>query len=102
MRALGLSQGEIVPSTLDAQGRKGIVLPARLRDGFDFFETVRASEKPDGFGYAKAFGHHWSGRVCRASHDRDPSAIFVRYEGSESYSPDAYLLHAATAAAAEV
>ncbi len=36
LRAYGIALGDIVPSTGDAQSRKGIFLAARLYEGFDF------------------------------------------------------------------
>jgi hypothetical protein len=37
LRAYGVAQGDIVPSQRDAEGRKGILLPPRLYESFDFF-----------------------------------------------------------------
>src|SRR5574341_2078183 len=44
LRAVGISQGDIVPSWFDGHGRKGIFLPEHLREGFAFFEGVRIKE----------------------------------------------------------
>ena len=45
LRAYGIAQGDIVSSLRDAEGRKGVLVPPRLYEGFDFFESVRIKEK---------------------------------------------------------
>ena len=95
LRAYGVAQGDLVPSIRDAEGRKGIFLPPRLYDGFDFFERVRIKEKPAGFGYGPVF-RTYSGRPPAAvAPDAPPT--FVPYAGSEGYSPIAYLPQTAAA-----
>src|SRR5262249_36604864 len=49
LRAYGISRGEIVPSRADDKGRKGIVLPADINDGYQFFEAVRYRFGNEGF-----------------------------------------------------
>ena len=89
LRAYGVAQGDIVPSIRDAEGRKGVLVPPRLYEGFDFFESVRIKEKEAGFGYGPVFQAYFSRRPARADSDRPPT--FVAYAGSEGYSPVAYL-----------
>ena len=93
LRAYGVAQGDIVPSLRDGQNRKGIVLPPRLYEGFDFFESARVREKEAGFSYRGVFDAYFR----RAPVAVDPSAGFVPYAGSEGYSPIAYLPHTAAA-----
>jgi uncharacterized membrane protein len=93
LRAYGLSMGDLVPTTLDQEGRKGFYLPARVHRGFDYFETVRDAEKPPGFGFADVFRNY----AAERSPGGDDPPVFVRYGGSEGYSPAAYLPQAAAA-----
>jgi uncharacterized membrane protein len=94
LRAYGVAQGDIVPSLRDDQGRKGVLLPPRLHDGFEFFEAVRVKEKPAGFGYRAVFKSYLS-RPSAVAPDSPPR--FVPYAGSEGYSPVAYLPQTAAA-----
>jgi uncharacterized membrane protein len=97
VRAYGLSRGEIVPDSVDGEGRKGLWMPAAIHRDFAFFEQARVSEKKDGFSYAAVFAEF--GRRPTPA-DADRAAVFVRYEGSEGYSPIAYLPHTVGAMAA--
>jgi uncharacterized membrane protein len=102
VRAYGLSQGIIIPGERDIEGRKGIQMPADLFRGFNFFEQVRISEKDSGFGYEQAFAKYFSPAGMPALTERHAPAVFVPYEGSEGYSPVAYLPHAIAAFAARL
>jgi uncharacterized membrane protein len=93
LRAYGIAQGDIVPSRRDGQNRKGVLLPPRLFEGFDFFESVRIIEKEAGFNYRGVFEAYLGNSPTRAAQ----SAGFVPYAGSEGYSPIAYLPQAAAA-----
>jgi uncharacterized membrane protein len=95
LRAYGVALGDIVPSSRDAEGRKGILLPARLYEGFDYFESVRVREKEAGFNYKPVF-HGYFNRPPFATNS-DPPPTFVPYGGSEGYSPVAYLPQIAAA-----
>jgi hypothetical protein len=99
LRAYGIALGDIVPSTGDAQSRKGIFLSPQLYEGFEFFESVRVKEKGTGwFGYGPVFQTYFSHQS--APIDSDPPTVFVPYGGSEGYSPVAYLPQVAAALAA--
>jgi uncharacterized membrane protein len=100
LRAYGVAQGDIVPSHQDATGRKGIFLPPRLYDGFDFFESVRIKEKEPAFAYGPVFQSYFSRQWPPAVPNR--ASTFVPYAGSEGYSPVAYLPQAAAALIARV
>ncbi len=102
VRAYSLSQGIIVPGARDAEGRKGISMPADLHHGFNHFEQVRISEKQSGFGYEQAFAKYFSEAAVPAVGPRNAPAVFVPYEGSEGYSPVAYLPQAVAALAARL
>jgi uncharacterized membrane protein len=95
LRAYGVAQGDIVPSHYDAAGRKGIFVPSRPYEGFDFFERVRVKEKERGFTYGPVFQAYFSNKWVPNISER--SATFVPYAGSEGYSPAAYLPQAAAA-----
>lgn len=92
LRAYGSAHGDIVPSTYDQQGRKGVVLPAGLHDDFKFFEA-----RPPGLTYRDAMNEFLRQRNGRkAEHDARPP-VFALYEGAESYSPVPYLPYVAAA-----
>src|SRR5215813_915291 len=101
LRAYGIAQGDFVPSASDAQGRKGVFLPARLYHGFAFFEATQVKEKGEGWtGYAAVFKDYFSRAPAVIA--PDAPAVFVPYAGSEGYSPAAYLPQAAAALVARV
>jgi uncharacterized membrane protein len=95
LRAYGVAHGDIVPSVLDAEGRKGIFVPPRVYEGFDFFESVRIKEKEAGFSYGPVFRDYFNRRPAAVDADRPPT--FVPYAGSEGYSPVTYLPQIAAA-----
>jgi uncharacterized membrane protein len=95
LRAYGVAQGDIVPSHLDPEGRKGILVEPRVYEGFDFFESVRIKEKEPGFAYGPVFRDYLSRQ--RAAVDANLPSTFVPYAGSEGYSPVAYLPQVAAA-----
>jgi uncharacterized membrane protein len=98
LRAYGVAQGDIIPSVRDAESRMGVLIPPRLYEGFDFFESARIKEKEAGFTYGPVFQAYFSRRPARVDSDRPPT--FVAYAGSEGYSPVAYLPQVAAALAA--
>jgi uncharacterized membrane protein len=98
LRAYGIAQGDIVPSHRDTAGRKGIFLPPRLYEGFDFFETVRVTEKQAEFSYEPVFQAYFSREGIRTV----SASTFVPYAGSEGYSPVAYLPQTAGAFIARI
>lgn len=102
VRAYGLSQGIVIPDARDAEGRKGISMPADLHRGFNYFEQIRISEKNSGFGYEQAFAKYFSAAGVPVVGPRNAPAVFVPYEGSEGYSPVAYLPQAVAALAARL
>lgn len=96
VRAYGIAQGDIVPSMTDAEGRKGVMMPTRMFAGFDHFERARVSEKKADFSWGKVFAGYFSVETVGGGAATAPEA-FVRYEGSEGYSPVAYLPQTVTA-----
>jgi len=96
LRAYGISRGEIVPSLADDKGRKGIVLPAGINDGYQFFESVRYRFGTEGFTYHDAFAEYRNKKAART----DVAPEFVLYSGSEGYAPVAYLPYVTAALAA--
>jgi hypothetical protein len=92
-RIYAMTQGEIVPVRADADGRKGMFLPYRLYQDFEFFEAHRLNQfaKP-GFSYRSVLDEY--GRR-RAPTEGPP--VFVHYAGSEGYNPVSYLPFVAAA-----
>src|SRR5438874_13791331 len=41
LRVYGIAQGDIAPLTRNEQGRRGVMIPARLRDDVEFFDGAR-------------------------------------------------------------
>jgi uncharacterized membrane protein len=91
LRAYGIAHGQVVPALTDAQGRKGLFLPGRLHDDYEFFETVRYRFSTPGFSYREVFAEY----LRRKSTEPGPQGppVFVLYGGSEGYAPVAYLPH---------
>jgi uncharacterized membrane protein len=95
LRAYGITQGDLVPSTLDAEGRKGLYIPARIERELKFFEDKRFAHRTPGFTYWSVFAAH----AERASPPADADLpVFVLYGGAEGYSPIPYLPYAAAIA----
>ena len=96
LRAYGVAHGDFVPAARDADGRSGVLLSPHIYKDFQFFENVLVGEKGANWsGYGPVFKDYFS----RSSGASDPGAepVFVRYGGSEGYSPIAYLPQAAAA-----
>jgi hypothetical protein len=89
LRAYGIAQGQVIPSLADAHGRKGLFLPARLYDDYEFFETVRYRFGAPGFNYRQVFVEYLGRKGAETDVDLPP--VFVLYAGSEGYAPAAYL-----------
>ena len=95
LRAYGVAQGDIVPSTVDGMGRKGIHLPARLAADFQFFEEVRYRVGARDLSYREVLSGFANRPTDISVHIGAP--IFVLYTGSEGYSPIPYLPYVAAA-----
>jgi uncharacterized membrane protein len=97
LRAYGIAQGDIVPSTQDGAGRKGILLPVSLHREFSLFHAWQSINRGDDFDYRRVFDEYRKGplddEVVVAAHQR----VFAAYGGSDGYSPAAYLPQAAAA-----
>jgi uncharacterized membrane protein len=102
LRAYGIAGGDIVPSIRDPQGRKGVFLPADLYDEFAYFEALQSGPRALDFNYRSAIKDYWTSRAARAPSDDPSSFVFVRYAGSEGYSPAPYLPHIAAAGVARL
>lgn len=93
LRVYGVARGDIVPSVRDVEHRKGVLVPSRVYEGFDFFERARIDERKAGYG--PVFQAYFSRAPAGSDIDRPPT--FVAYAGSEGYSPVAYLPQIAAA-----
>jgi hypothetical protein len=98
VRIWGISDGEIVPTTRDAEGRKGAYLPARIHAGFEFFESVRYNVGKPGFTYHEVVDYLRKAPP-RAS---EGPPVFVLLQGAESYAPFSYLPYLPAIAAARL
>ena len=95
LRAYGITQGDLVPGTLDAQGRKGLYLPARIDREVKFFEDKRYAHRTPGFSYWDVFAAHAHAAPLSADEDMP---VFVLYGGAEGYSPIPYVPYVAAIA----
>jgi Predicted membrane protein (DUF2142) len=93
LRAYGLTQGDLVPATVDANGRKGLYLPTRIERDLRFFEDKRFAHRMPGFNYADVFAAHARERPPVSAADDVP--VFRLYGGAEGYGPVSYLPYAA-------
>jgi len=93
LRGYGVSQGDFVPRTRDAEGRKGLYLPARIERELKFFSDRIFAHRTSGFTYWEVFAAHAQNAAALAA-DGD-LAVFVLYGGAEGYSPIPYLPYAA-------
>ena len=85
LRAYGLAQGDIVPHTRDAEGRKGLYLSVGLERELKFFaEKIRAHRTP-GFTYWDVFAAH--AQIARPPSAPEDGPGGRRYGGAEGYSP---------------
>lgn len=89
IRAYGLSTGEVVPWTVDDQGRKGVWLPAKLDQEIKLYnEALRPLYEDNTFTPREVVERYTRARSVSTA----PLAkVFVRYAGSEGYSPIPYL-----------
>jgi uncharacterized membrane protein len=97
-RIYGIAGGEIVPTTRDAEGRKGTYLPPRVHNDYEFFESVRYNVGKPGFTYHDVLEY----RRKAAPRPTDGPPVFVLLEGAESYSPFSYLPYLPAAVGARV
>jgi uncharacterized membrane protein len=93
LRAYGISQGDLVPGTTDAQGYKGLYVPARIDRELKFFEDKIFAHHTPGFNYADVLAAHAQQAQPRMTDDDVP--LFILYGGAEGYSPVPYLPYAA-------
>jgi Predicted membrane protein (DUF2142) len=91
LRAYGIAHGQVLPSLADAQGRKGLFLPAALHDDYDFFEAARYRFGSEGFSYRQVMAEYAQRRSARSAAPDYRPPVFVLYAGSEGYAPLVYL-----------
>jgi uncharacterized membrane protein len=93
LRAFGVAQGDLVPRMVDAQGHKGLYLPARIDRELKFFEDSKFAHRVPGFTYWDVFAAHAQQPPAPSADEDVP--VFVLYGGAEGYSPVPYLPYAA-------
>lgn len=102
LRAYGLSRGEILSLDVDERGRKGIMLPAALAADFTYFQQARYKIGTPGFAYGDVLTDFMRRYSARPETDTPRPQVFVLYEGSEGYTPAAYLPYIAAAGLARL
>lgn len=90
IRAYGLSQGQIIPSLVDADGRRGIFIPASLQRQMVGFDQARKKLKDPDLSYPDVFARDARLRRETSAAEREQK-VFARYDGTEAYSPVPYL-----------
>ncbi len=94
LRAYAMAGGEFAPLA-DAQGHKGTFVSPALAAAFDYF--VSARYQPEPHDHRPVMRGYFD--LPAAAKDANAGArVFVIYEGSEGYSPAAYLPYIAAAA----
>lgn len=91
LRIYGFARGEVLASAADEQGRKGLFLPGRLHEEFVFFADNRYRAGSAGFSYREVVTEYLQRRAARITERNATPPVFVLFEGSEGYSPAAYL-----------
>ncbi len=99
LRAFGISHGDFIPRIADAQGRRGLFLPAELHGQLAHFNQFREKPPAGRSGYREVFAGYFD--RDRTVLRRATEPVFVPYEGSEGYSPVPYVPYAIAAGIAE-
>lgn len=89
MRILGLVEGDLLATT-EVEGRKGLYLPRELYDDFGPFEHARHQVWNRTADYPRVFADYWHRRTTHVADPGRPPE-FIPYQGSEAYTPVAYL-----------
>jgi uncharacterized membrane protein len=89
LRVYGIASGDIVPSSRDEQGRRGVFIPTQLRTDVYFFDAARQKVWTPGFDYRTVFAEYLASRPPSGARDTGPA--FALYDGAEAYSPAPYL-----------
>jgi uncharacterized membrane protein len=97
-RAVGIAQGDLIPTTANDRGHVGLSITADWHRQFSHFNEVRQSPPSDRPNYWQIFRAYFANDMA-ASEGTIP--IFVTYEGSQVYSPVAYIPYATTAFVAQ-
>lgn len=89
LRSYGYAGGEILPNA-EVEGRKGIHVPAAWNDGVEFYIAKQFRFWKDKTGYTGHLAEYRRQQAATPPDDNRPPA-FRLYEGSEAYTPIAYL-----------
>jgi hypothetical protein len=93
-RAIGISQGDLIPTTTNEHRDVGLFISARWHQQFSHFNEVRQKLPHERPNYWELFQAPLAKEL--PVNGSEP-AIFVTYEGSQVYSPIPYLAYAAAA-----
>jgi uncharacterized membrane protein len=90
LRSYGYAGGEILPST-EVNGRKGLYVPAAWNDGVEVYIAAQLRFwKDNKNGYTGHLDAYRRQQAATPPDDKRPP-VFRLYEGSEAYTPVAYL-----------
>ena len=89
VRIYGISAGDFIPLTRDDQDRRGTFIPARLNAELRLFDDARKNVDTPLLNYRDVFAKYR--RFVAEPRGGEEPDVFALYEGSEAYSPLAYL-----------
>jgi uncharacterized membrane protein len=98
-RTIGISEGDLIPTTRNADGDVGLFIPANWHRQFSHFNEIRQSSPSKRPNYWEVFGAFFVQE--RTTNETGPP-LFLTYEGSQAYSPIPYVPYAAAAVVARV
>jgi uncharacterized membrane protein len=93
-RAVGIAQGDLIPTTANERGHVGLFITADWHRQFSHFNEIRQSPPSERPNYWQIFRTYFANDMAAGA---GTTPIFVTYEGSQVYSPVAYIPYAATA-----
>jgi uncharacterized membrane protein len=91
VRTYSVSQGDLIPTRADEQGRKGTLLSLRPQKQIEVFELARDKVNAAGFAYGPVFESYEEVRRASVTDSQASQLVFNLYGGSEAYSPIPYL-----------
>ena len=93
-RAVGIAQGDLIPTTANERGHVGLFITADWHRQFSHFNQIRQTPPSERANYWQVFRAYFAHETTAGE---GAAPIFVTYEGSQVYSPVGYIPYAATA-----
>jgi uncharacterized membrane protein len=93
-RAVGIAQGDLIPTTSNERGHVGLFITADWHRQFSHFNEIRQTPPSERPNYWQVFRSYFAHETATGE---DTAPIFVTYEGSQVYSPVGYIPYAASA-----